>query len=708
MKERREMEPPCISISHDPIRIGRSGGSDVHVKLADTSVSGRHATLVAVGDGTSRIRVEDHDSRYGTFINGQQVRIAMAGVDDLVRFGKVITYRVTAAGQLILEDQPSGVGGRCTDLELRRGTQCIAADLTFSFEPDSFVGILGPSGCGKTTLLNCLAGLLSPARGEVCIGGPAREERQVQVAFVPQDDEHLPKLLTVRENLEFAARLAVDCPASRIDQVLSQVELADLGGRLTLHLSGGQRKRLSIAFGLLLRPKLLLLDEPTAGLDPATEHQVMALLSRIAQQGTTVVCTTHLTDNLRLCQSLIVLGVQGRVGRLAYFGPPEGMQSHFQCRHLADVYEKLATGTFQPWGSETTPVSNVLASAPTKESSSEFADVIPPTLISGTRRAIHQFIVRCFQRAGSDFEHSHVAKPINQALSIAERALRQVSRDRGLCVTLVLQPLVLGLLTCLTQYRNKYRCLAFFLIVIAIWMGLSNSARLLVRGRSLFVREQRSGLSADAFFWGQTLAQLACGVVQIVLLTLAVRILGIWVLTNAAQPIEEQCFLRMPFILGVAYVAGVGQGLWLSCRASSEATAVAAVPLLIMPQMLLSVVATGFAETPYSDSRTRLFRPIAMIVSMASGAKSPGHAEPEGLTHVERVISIASLFCISRPGTICLEDASPKDPSPIDPSPSAWMVDFVHLILLTALTFDFARRDFRGQATKWRDSQSSV
>ena len=113
-------------------------------------------------------------------------------------------------------------------------------------------------------------------------------------------------------------------------------------------LSGGQRKRLSVAVELLKRPRILLLDEPTSGLDTASEANLMEQLRYVASRGTTVICTTHLMENVRLLDNLIVLGVLDGVGRIAYVGPPGELFGHFGCRSFADLYEELSAGRFVP------------------------------------------------------------------------------------------------------------------------------------------------------------------------------------------------------------------------------------------------------------------------------------------------------------------------------------------------------------------------
>ena len=201
----------------------------------------------------------------------------------------------------------------------------------FRIRPDSFVGILGPSGAGKSTLLNALASYRVPASGRIIFDG--RHDLRVDpnayratLGHVPQDDV-VYRSLTARENLAFAARLRLGDVAAAVEvdsavaRTLERVELAGHDDKPVAALSGGQRKRLSVAVELLRRPRLLLLDEPTAGLDPASEAHLMEGLRSLAHRGTTIVCTTHLMENLGLLDEVIALGVVASEGRLGLRRP---------------------------------------------------------------------------------------------------------------------------------------------------------------------------------------------------------------------------------------------------------------------------------------------------------------------------------------------------------------------------------------------------
>jgi ABC transport system ATP-binding/permease protein len=165
------------------------------------------------------------------------------------------------------------------------------------------------------------------------------DELRHRLAFVPQDDV-LHTQLTVRQALTYAARLRfaadVDAAArrSRVTEVLAELDLTEQAGQQITSLSGGQRKRTSVALELLTKPSLLFLDEPTSGLDPGLDRSVMHTLRKLADDDRTVVVTTHNVDNVHLCDRVLVLAAGGRV---AFFGRPEEALRYFGKKDFADI-----------------------------------------------------------------------------------------------------------------------------------------------------------------------------------------------------------------------------------------------------------------------------------------------------------------------------------------------------------------------------------
>jgi ABC-type multidrug transport system ATPase subunit/ABC-type multidrug transport system permease subunit len=225
--------------------------------------------------------------------------------------------------------------GRVIELieaSVRVGGDVIALrDVSLSIERGDLVAIIGASGVGKTTLLDTMCGLRTPFEGEVRRAGAA------QLGYVPQDDiVHLT--LPLRRSLRYTAALR-NVDGDSVGSALRVLELADRADVRVGSLSGGQRKRASIAAELLGEPSVFFLDEPTSGLDPARGAELMRTLRRLVRDGATVVLTTHNPLDAERCDKVAVLG-EG--GYLVFSGTPEEARVHFGVATLGEVYEALA------------------------------------------------------------------------------------------------------------------------------------------------------------------------------------------------------------------------------------------------------------------------------------------------------------------------------------------------------------------------------
>jgi len=703
-----------VAVAEEPVVIGRSG--EATLRLPHPSISRRHATVSRAGGG---LLIEDHDSRFGTFVNGMRIRSTRLRPGDRVQFGSAVSYRVEAGG-LRLDVEAQGLELDVSDLTisvaqppslklvrdrlrgqdvpvgwadlLRAAPKLLVRDVSFRVRPDTLVGILGPSGVGKSTVLNCLASYRVPDRGRLVFDGhrdvhAEPDAYRALMGHVPQE-EVVYRALTVRENLAYAARLRLGAglPGAAIEvvvaDVLGRVGLTEHAGKLARDVSGGQRKRLSVAVELLRRPRLLLLDEPTSGLDPASEAHLMEQLRHLARRGTTVVCTTHLMDNLRLLDEVIVLGLHDGVGRLAYAGPPDGLLSHFGCRHFADLYEALESGRFEPVvpspdaapGSKPEPEMHPEARTPVEVRPIEpRSDTDAPA--SGHRR-------------GTDGPAGVVTSDSarRQFPIVARRALVILSRDLGLVLAMLAQPLLLGLLVCLTQYDvDTPLPLLFFAVVVAIWLGLNNSARDLVRERRYYVRDRLAGLSPGAYLGAKATVHAAAGAVQLLVLLVVLRLVGGRVLQfeDAATRLAETSTLRLFLVLMAGYLGGVGLGLLASTLARTEEAAVAALPLLIMPQLLLSVVATGMQSRRYDERRP--FRPLVVTV-----------LSDQDLTGTAALVDGLSMACLSRPAVLVAESRSvPGYGARI------WLGDLCHLLILLLATWVLVVLAFGWAERRW-------
>jgi ABC transport system ATP-binding/permease protein len=239
-----------------------------------------------------------------------------------------------------------GVGIDVVGVTARAADRPVLNDLSLSVAPGELVALVGGSGAGKTTLLETMAGLRPIAEGAVLHDGVAvrAEERISAIGYVPQDDI-VHRELSLRRVVRYAAalRLPAGTSPAGIDQVVERTLRAlDLAGRADVtvgDLSGGQRKRASIAVELLTRPRVLFLDEPTSGLDPSTASDVLGVLRRLAHEGVTVVLSTHNPTDIDACDRVIFLASGGH---LAFSGSPHEAREYFEVADLARVYRCLA------------------------------------------------------------------------------------------------------------------------------------------------------------------------------------------------------------------------------------------------------------------------------------------------------------------------------------------------------------------------------
>lgn len=204
---------------------------------------------------------------------------------------------------------------------MRRGRNSVLRGLNLSVPRGLVVGLLGPSGSGKTTLLRCIVGVQKVASGRVTVLGSAAGTASLRrrVGYVTQavsvyDD------LTIRENLAYFRRIT-GAPASDVDRVLDETDLRGDAKSLVGNLSGGQRSRASLAVALLGAPELLILDEPTVGLDPVLRVELWSLFHRLADAGTSLLVSSHVMDEATRCDRLLLM----RRGEILADDTPAGL-----------------------------------------------------------------------------------------------------------------------------------------------------------------------------------------------------------------------------------------------------------------------------------------------------------------------------------------------------------------------------------------------
>lgn len=337
------------------VRIGR--GPDNDLVVDDLIVSRNHAELQARPDGTYEI--VDLGSHNGTFLNGQPVERALITPGDIVGIGHSAFCLVGDQLQEYVDSGEVSLDVQDLTVEVDKGRKTLLDQVSFPVGEKCLLAVVGPSGAGKSTLLNALTGQRPADHGTVLYDGrdlyrDYAELRQ-RIGLVPQDDI-LHAQLTVRRALTYAAELrfpqdtAKEERLARVDEVIGELGLGQRADQPIHSLSGGQRKRVSVALELLTKPSLLFLDEPTSGLDPGMDRSVMHMLRGLADDGRTVIVVTHSVLSLDVCDRLLVLAPGGKV---AYYGPPDDTLAFFGYRQWPEAFEAFERDTDRDWAGST-------------------------------------------------------------------------------------------------------------------------------------------------------------------------------------------------------------------------------------------------------------------------------------------------------------------------------------------------------------------
>ena len=516
---------------------GRS--EEVDVVLSDPVVSRRHAMIES---GPKGYRLLDLHSKSGSFVNGRRFDEHDLVIGDQIQLGP---FFFIYDGRRLVRVRRLSVGRILAIGLTRQGENGpILNRAGFVAEPGQFIGILGPSGAGKTTLLDALSGLRPAESGKVRFDQTDLYKNLGQLrslfGYVPQDDI-VHSDLTVTEALTFAARLRLPAGTPRqeivklVDHTIVSLGLADRVNLKIGRLSGGQRKRVSVGVELLSRPPLLFLDEPTSGLDPLAEFKLMELLRRLADTGCTVICTTHVMENVYLMDQIAIVSD----GRVVFQGPPDQARSRFGVTRLSLLYDALQSieSAILP------PFEPTVPGEPDQDA---------PAPLTKKRRAF--------------------SLPI-----LLQRQLAIFRADSKNLIILVAQPIIIGALVAWAAPDPQLD--QFFAYIATLWFGCSNSAQEIIKELPIYRRERLVGLSRWSYLTSKFIWMAGLTAFQSLLLygTIAV---GRFSVHGAFQ-------WQIIGLILLAFAA-TGIGLTTSAYARSPMQAVMLVPLLLIPQILFS------------------------------------------------------------------------------------------------------------------------
>jgi ABC-type multidrug transport system ATPase subunit/ABC-type multidrug transport system permease subunit len=446
-------------------------------------------------------------------------------------------------------------------------------DISFSLPARTLLAVVGPSGAGKSTLLNALTGFRPADSGNVWYAGrdlySSYDELRRRIGYVPQEDL-LHTTLSVRKALEFGAELRFppDVTASersaRVDEVLAELGLTQHANTQVSRLSGGQRKRTSVALELLTKPSLLYLDEPTSGLDPGLDKSVMQSLRTLADDGRTVVVVTHSVANLGVCDFVLMLAPGGHV---AYFGPPGGALGYFDEADFADVFLALEATPGAEWGDKFRSSKLYRAPAGGPE---------------GGR----------IQEELPDIRQQPVFRQLS---TLVRRYLSVVVSDRSYLRLIIAFPLLLGIIPRVVPAKNGLRAVAnqpnqdaptvlLVLILCACFMGMANSVREIVKERSIYRRERSIGLSMTAYLGSKIVVLTILTAPQALVFTL----LGVLGRTPSKGVVLGSALLEVVIAVIVTALASMLLGLVVSALVDNADKTMPLLVLITMAQLVLS------------------------------------------------------------------------------------------------------------------------
>ena len=644
-----------IPLKTPEITIGRH--TDNTIVLNHPQVSSHHARLVQE-EGTYRI--VDLNSTNHVYVNALLATSQLLKRDDEIRIGP---YRLTYTGsELTQHDESNGINVSALHLKKVGNNKAVLLnDISLFIPARKFVALVGGSGAGKSTLMDALNGLRPAQGGKVFYNGqdyyhnPAVFSRQL--GYVPQDDI-VHRDLTVQHALFYAARMRLpedftnEQIEQRIDEVLDDVDMKE---RRHLHigrLSGGQRKRVSIALELLSKPNIFFLDEPTSGLDPGLDRKMMFLLRKLADKGHTIILVTHATNNINTCDYVCFLA-QG--GRLVYFGPPNETRTYFGKSDFAEIYAVLEPTYENPKAPE---------EAETRfKASADYQNYVA--------EAFKEEPVKRDKLLQQPREHKNAkrANPWKQFLLLSLRYIELLKNDPGNLLILLLQaPVVALLLLLLVKYEvgtNIFnattitKCptaatiltttgvpvipgpanpvvsitcnrvtnflkndpggkayaakqgsesvalqdfiaigsgadaqkLLFIMAFTAVLFGSVNAAREIVKEEAVYRRERAVNLGILPYMFSKIIVLSLLCLLQTAMLVLIVNIV-----VPFQQGIFLPALLEVYITMALSALAGLMVGLTISAIAPNTDRAMSFIPIILIPQVIFSGTVFAFKD----------------------------------------------------------------------------------------------------------------
>lgn len=605
-----------VEIETDRIYIG---SDEQNCTIVISGLAPKHCLLYRQ-NRTKDWWIVDCASESGTRVNGVKIRnerlyegdeIKVAGVSMYFTDTRIYFSNMRLQG-LALDLQHCSASAKETRFS-------ILNDISFHVSPGEFVGILGPSGCGKSSLIQRIVGLSSFDSGSFLVNGhdfqKVRKVFQQNLSYIPQQIS-LHEELTLKEEVNCFCHLQETGKFNDYSSAQSVIKLVGLENekeKQIVKLSGGQKRRLSIALELLRNPQLLLLDEPTSGLDPATEKSVMTYLRRVANQKRTVICSTHIMENVGLFDKVLVLSR----GYVAFFGSPDELNRYFNISSPLELYDRLGNGNFDEQLQYAQECHKRYAEVKTAPQQSPKPSELPLYRHGGYLKPIIGYLYRMALEYIS-FRHCLKRNAHSNCHSVFKRIKNKFKEKKeffqsSLFIQLLLQPLLIAVVIKLAYAvgfaadengdpaQVDVKNLFFFCPVVVFWLGLNNAIRELVHERvPMRCLERLEGIGITSYLSAKVVWTIWMSFIQTLLFYVFIKLPVYFSVLNPqmpnySNPLSLTCF----FILCMICIVGGLFGLAISSFFKQEKAAIGLLPIIMVPIFFFShsiVNNTNFGE----------------------------------------------------------------------------------------------------------------
>lgn len=543
--------------------IGRDSSCDIVLK--HIGVSKKHAIITKKDN---QYFIKDNDSTNNTSVNGEVItnQIKLKEKDVILITNSLFIY---SFGRLIYQTFNEGVKVEAYDIvktvATKDGTKDILKHISLEIKPANFVALVGGSGAGKSTFMNSISGFSKPTSGNVLVNGVDLYDNYSVlkniIGYVPQQDIVYTNL-RLYDMLKYAADLRMPEDSTleekeiQIAKVLDIVDLTEHKDTYIRKLSGGQRKRASIAVELIADPTLFFLDEPTSGLDPGTERSIMKTLKNMSESGKTVILVTHTTLNLHLCDMVVFIG---RGGKLCFAGKPSDGLKFFGVSDFVDIYTYINNDS-DNWNN--------------KFLNSEYYNAVNE------------------KQTEKVDENANVNKKsfMKQLITLTARYLKLIVNDKQRLALLLLQAQIISFLLSLVTNSGVFKnyddtkAILFSLACSCIWLGILNSIQEICKEKVILKKEYMADLKLSSYICSKLIVQSLLAFIQSFILITVYAML----VEFPAESLIINPYFDFLIISTITIISAASLGILISSIVKDANIAMSVAPLILVPQLLFS------------------------------------------------------------------------------------------------------------------------